>query len=80
MRTYAQLTEVDRIEIYALLQAGKPQRQIAAALGVAPSTICRELARHTVHHGYHRQYAHLRACYFRRTARKAVKMTPSMIT
>ena len=80
MRTYSQLTEVDRIEIYALLQAGKSQRQIAAALGVAPSTICRELARHTVHHGYHPQYAHLRACYFRRTARKAVKMTPSMIT
>lgn len=80
MRTYTQLTETDRIEIYALLQAGKSQRQIAAVLGVAPSTICRELARHTVHHGYHPKYAHLRACYFRRMARKAVKMTPSMIT
>jgi len=80
MRTYTQLTETDRIEIYALLQAGKSQRQIAAALGVAPSTICRELARHTVHHGYHPQHAHQRACYFRCTARKAVKMTPSMIT
>ena len=80
MRTYTQLTETDRIEIYALLQAGKSQRQMAAALGVAPSTICRELARHTLHRGYHPQQAHRRACYFRRTARKAVKMTPSMIT
>jgi len=80
MRTYRQLTETDRIEIYAMLQAGKSRRRIAAALGVAPSTICRELARHSIHHGYHPQYAHLRACYFRRTARKAVKMTPAMIT
>ena len=80
MRTYTQLTENDRIEIYAMVQAGKSQRHIAATLGVAPSTICRELARHGGPRGYHPKRAHLRACYFRRTARKAVKMTAAMIT
>ncbi len=79
MRTYRQLTETDRIEIYALLQAGKTQRQMAAALKVAPSTISRELARHRGHRGYHPKNAHFRACYFRRIARKAIKMTPSVI-
>lgn len=80
MRTYHQLTEDDRIEIYALLQAGKNQRQIATALKVAPSTISRELARHSTHRGYRPKSAHFRACWFRKTARKAIKMTPSVIT
>jgi IS30 family transposase len=37
MREYRQLTEEDRIEIYAMKQAGKKQNRIAATLGVAPS-------------------------------------------
>ena len=45
MREYKQLTEEDRIEMYAVKQAGKPQDQIAAVLGVHPSTINRELTR-----------------------------------
>ena len=45
MREYRQLTEEDRIEIYAMKQAGKQQKQIAMRLGVNPSTISRELAR-----------------------------------
>jgi IS30 family transposase len=44
MREYRQLTEEDRIEIYAMKQAGKKQNKIAAVLGVAPSTISREIA------------------------------------
>jgi len=48
MRAYKQLTEEDRIEIYAMKQAGKQQNQIAAALGVSPGTISQELARKTV--------------------------------
>lgn len=79
MRTYTQLTDTDRIEIYALLQAGNRRHQIAAALGVHPSTVTRELARNTERQGYHPQRAQYRAVYHRRTARKAVKMTPSMI-
>jgi len=37
MREYRQLTEEDRIEIYAMKQAGKEQNKIAAKLGVHPS-------------------------------------------
>jgi len=47
MREYRQLTEEDRIEIYAMKQAGKEQNRIAAKLGVHPSTISRELSRNT---------------------------------
>ena len=54
MKAYKQLTEEDRIEIYAIKQAGKQQNQIAAALGVSSGTISRELARNTGLRGYHR--------------------------
>ena len=47
MREYRQLTEEDRIDIYAMKQAGKKQNEIALQLGVNPSTISRELARNT---------------------------------
>ena len=42
MREYRQLTEEDRIEIYAMKQAGKPQNMMAVKLGVHPSMISRE--------------------------------------
>jgi IS30 family transposase len=45
MRAYKQLTDEDRIEIYAMKQAGKQQNQMASALGVSPSMISRELVR-----------------------------------
>ena len=44
-RCYGQLGLDERIEIYRLHAAGKSSRQIAAALGRAPSTIGRELER-----------------------------------
>ncbi len=44
MRDYRQLTEDDRIEIYAMKQAGKEQKQMAHILGVHPSTICEKLS------------------------------------
>ena len=37
MREYKQLTEEDRIEIYAMKQAGKEQNKIAVKLGVHPA-------------------------------------------
>ena len=49
MREYRQLTEEDRIEIYAMKQAGK---LLANKLNVCPSTISRELARNTGGRGY----------------------------
>ena len=46
MREYKQLTEENRIEIYAMKQAGKQQNQITAVLGTSPSTVGRELYSH----------------------------------
>ena len=79
MREYRQLTEEDRIEIYAMKQAGKKQNKIAAVLGVAPSTISREIARNTGLRGYRPKQAQQKALHRRFTARKAVKMTPETI-
>jgi IS30 family transposase len=80
MREYRQLTEEDRIEIYAMKQAGKQQNIIAAAIGVAPSTISRELKRNTGLRGYRPKQAQQKALQRRLNARKAVKMTPETIT
>ena len=52
MRQYRQLTEDDRIEIYARKQAGNSQAHIAQFLRVHPSTIGRELARNAGLRGY----------------------------
>ncbi len=79
MREYGQLTEEDRIEIYAMKQAGKKQNKIAAELGVHPSTISRELSRNTGLRGYRPKQAQQKTLHRRFTARKAVKMTPETI-
>ena len=79
MREYRQLTEEDRIEIYAMKQAGKKQNMIASALGVAPSTISRELSRNSGLRGYRPKQAQQKTLQRRFTARKAVKMTPETI-
>jgi len=79
MRKYKQLTEEDRIEIYAMKQAGKKQNKIAAALGVNPSTISRELVRNTGLRGYRPKQAQQKALHRRFMARKAVKMIPETI-
>jgi IS30 family transposase len=79
MREYRQLTEEDRIEIYAMKQAGKKQNMIAAKLGVHPSTISRELARNTSLRGYRPKQAQQKALHRRFNACKAVKMTPETI-
>jgi transposase, IS30 family len=79
MRQYRQLTEEDRIEIYAMKQAGKNQNEIALHLAVHPSTISRELTRNTGLRSYRPKQAHQNALYRRFTARKAVKMTAETI-
>ena len=79
MRAYKQLTEEDRIEIYAMKQAGKQQNQMAAALGVHSSTISRELTRNTGLRGYRPKQAQAKAFHRRLTARKMVKMTPETV-
>ena len=79
MRKYSQLTDEDRIEIYAMKQAGKKQNMIADELGVHPSTISRELVRNTGLRGYRPKQAQQQTLHRRFTARKAVKMTPETI-
>ena len=76
MRKYKQLTEEDRIEIYAMKQPGKQQNQMAAALGVHPSMISRELTRNIGLRSYRPKQAQQKALLRRLTAGKAVKMTP----
>jgi len=75
MREYRQFTEKDRIEIYAMKQAGKEQNKIATKLGVHPSTISRELSRNTDRRGYRPKQAQQKTLHRRFTARKAVKIT-----
>ena len=79
MREYRQLTEEDRIEIYAMKQAGKEQNKIALKLGVHSSTISRELARNTGLRGYRPKQAQQKTLHRRFTARKALKMMPETI-
>ena len=79
MRQYRQLTEDDRIEIYAMKQAGKTSAPIALRLGVDRSTIYRELQRNSGHRGYRPKQAHQNAIQRRYLARKAIKMTPETI-
>ena len=79
MREYRQLTEEDRIEIYAMKQAGKKQNKIAVKLDVHPSTISRELSRNAGLRGYRPKQAQQKTLHRRFTARKAVKMTPETI-
>jgi len=59
--SYTQLTEEERIEIYALKKAGMKQCQIARQLGRHPSTICNEFKRNTGQRGYRPKQAHNKA-------------------
>jgi IS30 family transposase len=58
MRTYTQLTQEQRYQIYALLKAGNKQTQIAHIIKVHKSTISRELRRNRGLRGYRPKQAH----------------------
>ena len=58
MRTYAQLTQEQRYQIYALMKMGHNQTEIAQVLEVHKSTISRELRRNEGKRGYRPQQAH----------------------
>ena len=58
---YTQLTEEDRIEIYAMKKAGLHQNAIASQIGCHPSTVSNELKRNTGQRGYRPQQAHRKA-------------------
>lgn len=57
MRTYHQLTQEQRYQIYLVLKMGHPQNEIAECIGLHKSTISRELCRNTGGRGYRPQQA-----------------------
>ena len=58
MRTYKQLTQIQRYQIYALKRMDHNQIEIASVIGVHKSTISRELHRNCGQRGYRPKQAH----------------------
>ena len=58
MRTYKQLTQEQRYQIYVLMKMGHYQTDIAKCIGVDKSTISRELKRNQGQRGYRPKQAH----------------------
>ena len=61
MRTYKQLTQEQRYQIYILMKTGHKQCKIAMLLGANKSTISRELRRNKGQRGYRPKQAHQKA-------------------
>ncbi|WP_240923598.1 IS30 family transposase, partial [Psychromonas sp. SA13A] len=79
MKTYKQLTYEQRCQIYALKKIGMSQNKIAKQLNVNQSTLSRELSRNTGKRGYRINQAQQAAVKRRIEARKAIKMTSTLI-
>lgn len=77
MKTYSQLTEGQRYQIYALKKTGLSNPKIALELGVHRSTINRELKRNTGQRGYRPKQAH-RMAQERKKNRSWAKLEPSI--
>ena len=58
MRTYRQLTQAQRYQIYALRKTGHTPAEIAEVIRVHKSTVSRELKRNRGQRGYRPQQAH----------------------
>ncbi len=76
---YYQLTNIERNQIYALLQEDVPHRRIANILKKSPSTISREIKRNRGQRGYRPKQAQRKATEHRQTPR-SIKMTPEVVT
>jgi IS30 family transposase len=61
MKTYSQLTQAQRYQIYGLKKTGHSKSEIASVIGVPKSTVSRELKRNRGQRGYRPQQAHSRA-------------------
>jgi IS30 family transposase len=75
---YTQLTEGKRYQIYTLLSNGFTQTDVAAQVGVHPSTISREVLRNRGERGYRPKQANRKALQRRHEALKARRMTENM--
>lgn len=65
---YHHLSRDQRVSLATLLREGYTQKDAAEAIGVHPSTICRELARNT-ERNYHARHAHVLARRRRQSAK-----------
>ncbi len=79
MRSYAQLTQEQRYQIYAFLKAGFSQSTIAFEINVHKATVSREIRRNLGKRGYRPKQAHVMAITRRHRADKFIKMTPQLI-
>jgi IS30 family transposase len=75
VRTYKQLTQGQRYQIYALKKMGHCQTEIAKCIGVDKSTISRELRRNRGQRGYLPKQAHRMA--MSRRSKAKPRITPS---
>jgi IS30 family transposase len=71
---YAQLTQEQRYQIYALLKTEHSQSKIAKVVGVHNSTISREITRNKGKRGYRPKQAHQKALKRRRKARPRIQV------
>ena len=76
MRTYTQLTQEQRYQIWALMKTGQNQTKIAQQLHVHKSTISRELARNCGLRGYRPKQAH-QLTVFRRQNKATHQIDPA---
>ena len=72
-RSYTQLTEIERYQIWIGLSLGNTQAKIAECLHVHKSTICREIKRNSGQRGYRPKRAH-ELCLARRQSNNAAKL------
>ena len=73
MRTYKQLTQEQRYQIYVLMKMGHYQTEIAKCIGVDKSTISRELKRNHGQRGYRPKQAHSLAMSRRRQGQRRIQ-------
>ena len=70
MSKYKQLTQGQRYQIAALMEAGNRQNDIARLIGVSPGTVTRELGRNSSKKGYDPEKAQAKANKRRRQGRQ----------
>ena len=73
MRTYKQLTQEQRYQIYALMRMGHNQTEIAEIVSVHKSTVSRELQRNRGQRGYRPKQAHQLALSRRNKAKRRIQ-------
>jgi IS30 family transposase len=73
MRTYTQLTQTQRYQIYALKKMGHQQTEISKFIGVDKSTISRELKRNQGLRGYRPKQAHNLAMNRRKQGQRRIR-------